>query len=92
MEVILFMFCGIIAGIILRKKRSIIVSADRFAGWSVYLLLFLLGVSIGRNNTIISNLAIIGYQSVVLALSAISGSIVFSYIVYKSFFKEETKS
>jgi len=83
------MFSGMIFGFIFRKKRSLITSADRFAGWSIYLLLFLLGLSIGNNQMIINNFVQIGFNSILLTLSGISGSVILSFIAYRFFFKKD---
>lgn len=88
-EILIIMFCGIVVGFIFRKKRSIITTADKFAGWSIYLLLFLLGLSVGNNEKVINNFAQIGFNAIILTLSGISGSIILSFIVYKIFFKND---
>ena len=86
-EILIIMFCGIVSGIIFRKKRTLISFADKLAGWSVYLLLFLLGLSVGNNEEVINNFAIIGFNSILITLSGVSGSIILSFLVYKYFFK-----
>jgi len=83
------MFSGMIIGFIFRKKRSLITAADKFAGWSIYLLLFLLGLSIGNNQMIINNFVQIGFNSILLTLSGISGSVILSFIAYRFFFKKD---
>jgi len=85
-EILIIMFSGVFIGFIFRRKRSVIVAADKIAGWSIYLLLFLLGSSIGTNQMIIANFVKIGFHSILLALSGISGSLFFSFFVFKLFF------
>ncbi len=87
-EILFIMIAGILTGFIFKKKRSLITAADKLAGWSIYLLLFLLGLSIGNNQMIINNFATIGLTSVILTLSGISGSVFFSFIIYKFLFKK----
>ena len=88
-EILIIMFSGIVLGFIFRKKRSMITAADKLAGWSIYLLLFLLGLSIGNNELIINNFARIGLNSILLTISGISGSVLLSYIAYRFFFKKD---
>ena len=83
------MLIGMIIGFIFRKKRTLIVSVDKFAGWTIYLLLFLLGLSIGNNKLIIDNFTKIGFNSILLTLSGISGSVLLSYFTYKFFYKKD---
>jgi len=87
-EILIIMLAGILLGFIFKKRRSLITAADKLAGWSIYLLLFLLGLSIGTNEMIINNFARIGYTSILLTLSGISGSVLFSFIAYKYFFQK----
>lgn len=88
-EILIIMFSGIVLGFIFRKKRTLITAADKLAGWSIYLLLFLLGLSIGNNELIITNFAQIGFNSIMLTLSGISGSVILSFLAYKFFFKKD---
>jgi len=88
-EILIIMFSGIILGYIFRRRRSIITIADKLAGWSIYLLLFLLGLSIGNNEMIINNFAQIGFNSILLTISGITGSVLLSFIAYKFFFKKD---
>jgi len=88
-EILIIMFSGIASGFIFRKKRSIITAADKFAGWSIYLLLFLLGLSVGNNKMIINNFQMIGFNSIILTLSGITGSVFLSFILYKFLFKKD---
>ena len=88
-EILIIMFSGIVLGFIFRKKRSLITAADKLAGWSIYLLLFLLGLSIGNNELIITNFGQIGFNSIMLTLSGISGSVILSFFAYKLLFKKD---
>ena len=53
-------------------------------------LLFLLGLSIGLNKTLISNFAYFCEQAAVIASLSILGSAVASLIVYQLFFKKNS--
>lgn len=88
-NILFIMFSGIIIGIIFRKNRTVINTADKFAGWSIYLLLFLLGLSIGTNEVIINNFAQIGIYSIILTFSGITGSVFISFIAYKIYFEKD---
>ncbi len=88
-EILIIMFSGIVLGFIFRKKRSLITAADKLAGWSIYLLLFLLGLSIGNNELIINNFGQIGFNSIMLTFSGISGSVILSFFAYKFLFKKD---
>jgi len=90
-EILVIMSAGIILGFILRKKKYIIMLFDKLTNLSIYLLLFLLGLSIGSNEIIIKQFGQIGINAILLALAGISGSVILSYFVYKFFKSDEQK-
>lgn len=93
MEVVLIlMFLGIGVGWLINKKKKIIKVADKFTTWAIYLLLFLLGISIGQNEKIISNLNTIGLQALLLTLGAVIGSLLTAWFTYNYFFKKKTNN
>ena len=81
------MFGGILIGYLLRHHKKLIKPVDKITMFSIYLLLFLIGVSIGSNKEIISNLDTLGIIAIVLSSGAIIGSILLSIPVYKKFFQ-----
>ena len=84
--VLLFLTAGIISGYILKNRTNIIRISDKLLTWSIYLLLFLLGISVGSNQDIISNFDKIGFQAIILSIAGVTGSIVIAFFVYKFFF------
>ncbi|MFC1897946.1 LysO family transporter [Candidatus Cloacimonadota bacterium] len=89
--VIIILILGIGLGYILRHKENLIKAADKLLLWSIYLLLFLLGISVGTNKTIILNFAEIGLKAIVLSLAGVICSIVLSFFVYKYLWKRDEK-
>jgi hypothetical protein len=86
LTVIIIMTSGMVAGYFLRNIRWVSKPVGVIITWAIYLLLFLLGISVGTNETIISNIGKIGVQAVLLTAGAVSGSIFVSWIVFKLFF------
>ena len=64
---------------------------NNFFIYSVYLLLFLLGVSIGNDPSILGNLASMGFLSFIFSIATIGGSILVLYFVYILYFKRENQ-
>ena len=56
-----------------------------------FLLLFVLGISIGSNSLIINNLGRFGWQAAILATLSILGSMLASFLVFHLFFKKGGK-
>ena len=54
----------------------------------IFLLLFILGVSIGSNSLIVNNLGKFGWQAIVLAVSGVLGSLIAARLVLQLFFRK----
>ena len=90
--VLLIMIAGIAAGFLLRKKKNFAKYTDIIIVWLIYILLFLLGVSVGANKVILNNLDNLGFKALLLSVGAVSGSVFISFFVYKHFFKNDKKN
>jgi uncharacterized membrane protein YbjE (DUF340 family) len=73
--IMLFFVAGIVFGRLLRGRRQVISLADRLTTGSIYLLLFVLGLSVGSNEQVLSHIGALGIQAAILALGAIAGSV-----------------
>lgn len=90
-EVLIIMFTGILVGYLFRNRYEIIKCAEPLLNYSIYLLLFLIGISVGLNKLIVNKLDTIGIQAFVITVFAIVGSCVASYFCYRLFFKNKEK-
>ena len=85
--VIALFAAGIAVGRLFREKEKTRKKVDLAITWSVYLLLFLLGISVGINDDITQNFSRIGYKAFWLTVGAVGGSILLAKLVYVLFFK-----
>lgn len=85
--VIGIMFGGIAIGYLLRKVEFL-QKIGRPISYTILLLLFLLGISVGANEAIINNLTTLGGQAFLIALAGTGGSVSAAWGVYHFFFKE----
>lgn len=83
------MSLGIIIGWIFHSRKKFLKLTSYLTNWAIYLLLFLLGISVGANEKIIANFDKIGFQAISLTLFAVGGSILFSWAVYHIFFRKK---
>lgn len=81
------MTIGILLGILIRKKQVLVRINDKLTTWSIYLLLLLIGISIGSNKTIVDNLHTLGIQAFLITLGGVIGSIILAWITFRLFFK-----
>jgi hypothetical protein len=88
LTVIIIMTSGMVAGYFLRNIKLVSKPVGVIITWAIYLLLFLLGISVGTNETIISNIGKIGIQALLLTTGAVTGSICVSWLTYKYYFRK----
>ena len=89
--VIGIMLSGILAGYLLRSRKEMRFTG-RLISYTIFLLLFLLGISVGNNEAIVNNLPEIGGKAFLIAVSATLGSLICAWVVYRYFFKKEGES
>lgn len=87
--VIGLMIAGIVIGYILRERNLKIV--HELITWAIFLLLFLLGITVGANKDVMDNLGTIGYEALLITLAAVSGSVFCAWCVYRFFFSSSDR-
>lgn len=80
------MLAGILLGLALGKNPIILKINEKLLNVAIYILLLLLGISVGSNDKIIDNLYNIGLQALIITIGAIAGSVALCWIIYKTFF------
>ena len=81
MLIVLLLFAaGLLIGHLLRGRR-VIRWADRLTDWCIYLLLVVMGLSVGGNHQVLSRLDSVGLQAGVLAVGSIAGSLLLVQLV-----------
>ena len=75
MLILLGMSAGIVLGYLLRRRQRFLQVANMTTTGLVYLLLFLLGISVGGNEAILGTLDELGVQALLLSGGAIGGSV-----------------
>ena len=86
MQVLLFLAGGLFVGYLLRSRKNVLAVAGKATTWSLYLLIFLLGISVGTNDAVIRALGRLGMQALVLSMGGIVGSVLVGCLVSRVFF------
>ena len=72
----------------LLRDLRFLQKVEKSISLTIFLLLFVLGLSIGSNSLIINNIGKFGWQAIVLATLSILGSLLASFLVFHLFFKK----
>ena len=89
LEILIIMCSGILTGKLLRGKTGILTVVEKLTALSIYLLLFLLGISVGINEKIINSFPLIGFRAIILTMSGIAGSVILAWVLYLSLFRKK---
>lgn len=81
------MFCGVAAGFLMRRHMWVKTGVTRLLIPVVYLLLFVMGVTVGANPNVMENLSTLGFEALVITIGALGGSLILARIVWKYIFK-----
>ena len=80
-KVLAFMLLGIGVGYIFRKRNLSFIS--RLITLLIWILLFVLGLEVGSNPQIVSNLGKLGLDALVITVGALLGSIILAALLWK---------
>lgn len=72
-------------GFFLRERKRVINGAVHFITYVVYVLLLVMGLSVGINDELFEDLPRVGLQSVVITFFALAGTIFFAWLFGKFF-------
>ncbi len=87
--VLLALVSGVLLGFLIRKRKTASTIFKRSTSGIICALLFILGMTVGTNESLINNLSAVGLKALVLTFGGISGSVVLSFAVYRLFFREK---
>jgi len=71
---VLCILIGIPLGFIFRNNTRVVSAVNRLTMWSIYALLFMLGVTTGSNKAIVTQLGTIGVQAACISVLCVLGS------------------
>lgn len=77
------MTAGIVFGYLIQSRERLVMLFNKSTLGVIFLLLFFMGVSVGGNNEVMSNLDTIGLRGLQLAVATILGSVILAWVVYK---------
>lgn len=87
MFIVIGLLClGMVIGYPFRNTR-IFKGLDKSISYTVYVMLFIFGITIGANKELLEDIGSFGLQALVIALMTITGSAIASYFAYKLFLK-----
>lgn len=78
--IISLMITGIVIGRFIRNKENRFL--QKIITWLIWILLFLLGVEVGVNRTVIAEFTSLGAEAFILTFFGLAGSILFTSILW----------
>lgn len=88
-SIVATMLTGISLGYLFRHK-PILQNTEKTISMTIFLLLFIMGITIGSNDELIMNLSNFGWQAAIISTSATCGSVLAAWLVMKFFFHKDT--
>lgn len=82
------MFLGILVGYLLRNIEFI-QRMGKAISWTICALLLFMGIAVGHNDDVVSNLHSLGLQALLFALLGTAGSVLAGWAVDRIFFKKK---
>jgi len=89
--ILIVLSAGILIGLLIVEKPKLRLFNNHLLNWAIYLLLFLLGISVGTNREVIQNIGKIGYEAIAIGIFSIAGSVLLSAILFKFLFRQDEK-
>ena len=89
--ILVVLSAGILFGLLIVGKPKWHLFNNHLLNWAIYMLLFLLGISVGTNREVIQNIGKIGYEAIAISIISIAGSVLLSAILFKFLFKQDEK-
>ena len=90
LKIVLIMLCGIGTGYLLRNKKMSFLG--RIITALIWVLLFLLGIEVGSNPSIIGGIQTLGLEAVILTIGGSAGSVLFAWALWKYVTAKQMKS
>lgn len=78
---------GISVGYIFRHFPAF-KGLEHSISYTIFAMLFIFGITIGANQSLLNNIGEFGIQAAILAICGVLGSLVASFIAYKLFIKK----
>lgn len=79
------LFAGTIIGFLLRRYH-VFRKLDRSISYTIWIMLFVFGITIGSNRSLMENVSDIGFQALIMAVCGIMGSVLAALLAYKFFY------
>lgn len=88
LKVITIMFIGIGIGYLFRNIK-LIQNSSKLISFVIFSLLFLLGIAVGANDTIVNNLSKLGGEAILIALLGTLGSVLGAWLISQFILKQK---
>ncbi len=81
---------GVLIGTQIRSSKAPVLFS-KMLNVIIYILLLVMGIVVGGNETIVNNLSTIGLRAFIITVGAVLGSMIFALIIYRYMFKNKSE-
>lgn len=82
------LFVGSIIGFLFRKVR-VFKKLDKSISYTIWVMLFVFGISIGSNKSLMSSVGDLGFQAFIMAACGVLGSVLAALLAYRFLFNRK---
>lgn len=90
--ILVLMALGFLVGVLIRNNQKIVYGVDKAILFSIFMLLFFLGLSIGGDKLLIASLPSLGFNAFLITIGGVAGSVVAAWAVWKFLFNPNRSS
>ena len=86
-NMLMFIILGLL-GLGISRHVPAFKGLEHSISYTIFTMLFIFGITIGANQSLLNNIGEFGIQAAILAICGVLGSLVASFIAYKLFIKK----
>ena len=87
--ILILLILGVIVGFFFSGIKNFNKISEKISSYAIFILLFVMGLSVGANKEIMNNFADLGIKALIISLFAVGGSVFIAWLTWIFIFKNE---
>lgn len=89
--ILILLLAGTLSGYAFSRVSGFNRITDKVSLYTIYVLLFFMGLSVGTRKDVMKNLTSIGIDAFLISIFTISGSLITAFFLYRYIFRKDEK-